>query len=168
MPWTPKQIKLAGMAARSAGWCDGDEQNLRTVLRWFGNRAVQGGKLTRKSPKLNNDDFEFYMSIAEAAAGGVLPGWKPGHWRNKAGQVIHRQRDKILGLLAELNLSGDEPYLNGIINKATGGKAVCLDDVDQLNDRAVAGKVIDALKYQVKRRGRSGSQTAEARTTQRR
>lgn len=144
--WSKDQVRIAAMAARAAEW---NEQRVRMVLGMFGNRAVHDGRLTRTSPRLNNDDFEFYMSVAEADAGGVLPGWQPGHWRKKANQVISRQRRKIEYLAGELYLS--EAYLNGVIDKATGGAATCLADLDQLNDRAVAGKVIEALKYKSKR-----------------
>lgn len=144
--WSRDQVRSAGIAARSAGW---DEGKLRMVLGWFGNRAVHGGRLTRTSPKLNNDDFEFYMAVAEADAGGVLDGWKPGYWKGKADDVMQRQRKKIEYLAGELYVG--EAYLNGVIDKATGGRATCIEDVDRLNDRCVAGKVIEALKAQTKR-----------------
>lgn len=143
MPWTQPQIKAAAIAARRAEWND---QQLHMVLSSLGGRAVYQGKLTRKSPRLNQDDYEQYMATAEAApeCGGTLPPWKTGYWRAKAIDAIQRQRHTIERLAAELALA--PPLLSGMINKATGGRAKCLDDVDALNDRATASKVIDALK----------------------
>jgi hypothetical protein len=149
--WTRDQVRSAGIAARAAGWNEG---RLRMVLGWFGNRAMHAGKLTRTSPNLNNDDFEFYMAVAEADAGGTLPPKKTGYWKAQADKVVTRQRRKIESLAAALG-GLSEAYLNGVIEKATGGRAKCIDDVDQLNDRAQASKVIEALKAQAKRRTRS-------------
>lgn len=148
MAWTTSQIRTAAIAARHAEWNDLQRS---MVLSSLGDRAVHQGRITSKSPRLNQDDLEQYMATAEAAAGGTLKGFSMGYWRKKANDVIQRQRHAILRLVDELGMP--EIYLNGVIDKATGGKALCLDDLDRLNDRAVAGKVIDALKYQVKRRG---------------
>ncbi len=145
MAWTPKQIRTAAIAARNAGWND---QQRMMVLSSFGGRAVSQGRLSSKSPRLNQDDYEQYMALAEAQAGGMLPGFTLGYWRAKAGDVIQRQRHVIQKLAADLDVPGQ--YIDGIIDRATGGQARSLFDIDQINDRAVAGKVIDALKYKRK------------------
>ncbi|RMH42241.1 MAG: hypothetical protein D6688_10405 [Alphaproteobacteria bacterium] len=144
MPWKPKQVRLAAIAARHAGWND---QQRRMVLSSLGGRAVHGGRLTSRSPRLNQDDFEQYMATAEAAAGGVLPGWRMGYWHDKARSVIQKQRHRIMELADRLQIS--EPYLNGVIDRATGGRAASLRDLDALNDRAAAAKVIEALKQKL-------------------
>jgi len=147
MAWTKPQIKAAAIAARSADWND---QQLHMVLSSLGGRAVHQGKLTRTSPRLNDDDYEMYMATAEAApeCGGTLPRWNMGYWRAKVIDAIQRQRYTIERLAGELELA--PPHLNGMIDKATGGRAKCLDDVDRLNDRATASRVIDLLKAKAK------------------
>jgi hypothetical protein len=142
MPWTKPQIRAAAIAARHAGW---NEQQRGMALSSLGNRAVHGGRATSKSPRLNQDDYEQYMATAEASAGGTLPGFTPGYWYAKATDIIQRQRHAIRKLAADADVPS-EAYLDGMIDKATGGKATSLDDLDRLNDRRVAAKVIDLLK----------------------
>ena len=157
MAWTSGQIKAAAIAAKHADWND---QQVRMVLSSLGGRAVHKGKLTRTSPRLNQDDFEQYMATAEADAGGTLPGKQPGYWNAKADDVVQRQRHTIMKLAGELDVTDE--YLAGMIHKATGGKATCIEDLDRLNDRAVAGKVIDLLKNKCKDRRSSKAWIEEA------
>lgn len=141
MRWKPKQIRAGVIAARHADWND---QQRQMVLSSLGGRAVHQGRITSKSPRLNQDDYEQYMATAEAEAGGTLPGFTTGYWRAKADDVIQKQRHKIIRLASELDIPDEK--LGGMIHRATGGKASSIEDLDQLNDRAVASKVIDLLK----------------------
>lgn len=145
MPWAKKQRMTAGIAARSASW---NQQQREMVLRGFGNRAMFGGRVTSTSPRLNNDDFEIYMAIAEAACNGQLPGYAIAHWQTRAEASLRRQLRKIGAMADQLADEGHlaEAQINGVIGRATSHAAESLQELKQHNDRQLAGKAIDALK----------------------
>lgn len=145
MGWKKDQKRAAGSASRTAKW---EREHIDMVLRGFGNRAMHEGQLTRKSPRLNQDDFEIYMSIAESHCHGKLPGFTLGYWRRQSEFTIRRQLRKIRTMAEQLADEGHlaEPQLNGVIGRATSHAAESLQELKQHNDRQLAGKVIDALK----------------------
>lgn len=144
MPWSKSQRMTAGIAARSADW---NPQQREMVLRGFGNRAMFNGKITSTSPRLNNDDFEIYMAIAEATCQGQLNGYALGHWHTRAEASIRRQLRKIAAMAEQLVAEGhlSRSQVNGVCARATAHKAETLPDLERSNDRQLAGKVIDAL-----------------------
>jgi hypothetical protein len=89
MGWKPKQLKAAGAAAYAAGF---ERDHVDMILRQFENRAIFEGKLTRKSPDLNDSDFEVYMGICERAAGGKLGKFDRGRFSDTAERELHRIR----------------------------------------------------------------------------
>lgn len=94
MSWTRDQIQTAAISARSAGL---DDAGRYLILRQLSNSKFDAlGKATdqpsSKSKRLSQADFEIYMSICEAQAGGQLKGWPMAHWHKKAQDEFARMR----------------------------------------------------------------------------
>ncbi len=94
MAWTPEQIKVAAIAARSAGL---DDAGRYLILRQLPNSKFdRTGKCmttpSSRSKRLTNIDFEQYMATCEAHAGGQLKGYPMGLWRGKASGELVRMR----------------------------------------------------------------------------
>lgn len=100
MPWKPAQIKLFMTACRGAAI--GDEHRY-LILGQCEGRAVIDGRVSAKSPRLNNDDFEHCMAVVEGFAGGRVLDFAPGHWRRAAETgVIGRARYRVGALVDAL------------------------------------------------------------------
>ncbi|MEM7626544.1 MAG: hypothetical protein AAF333_13190 [Planctomycetota bacterium] len=157
MGWKPKQIRLAHAAARAADWTDAQR---RTVLGGFDGRGRLGKTLSSKAPGLTNADFDHYMALAEADAGGQIFNTPPLHWANQANAPGHRQAHLIRRLVNTLKLAVDASTgqrvvgehgerLDGIIRQATAGRADALDQLTAYDRH----NVIVALKALVQRHG---------------
>lgn len=168
MAWTNPQKANVVRACKAIG----REEMREVILRQIGGRAEHprgSGSITSTSPRLTQRDYEQTMSLIEDYSGGQIQTrtkdrkhvYAFGHWGRRApGGGLTRRLSLIEQLVAVLRgtpakggagpaLDADGNLLQGLIHRATRGRA---DRLDQL-DEGTAGKVIDGLKDLGKRHG---------------
>jgi len=132
MTWSPKQVQLAGMAARAAEWSERERQ---IALKHVG---VSERKRVGESPRCSandrantNEQFVAFMAIAEGVAlgkgrGDLMPcarGKAVAFWRDAATDHGHRMRrlvEQIAGEASERMPSEfPEGFLAGFVLRMT-------------------------------------------------
>ena len=100
MAWSEQQIKFAVEVAVRVGMTEEDRKFLLGRMpHAFYSKFHDPRKVpTSKSPRLNDDDFHFYLAEAEVRAGGKLPRWGPRHWQAKREESIARLRAEVVRL----------------------------------------------------------------------
>jgi hypothetical protein len=154
--WTKLQIKTAAIAARQAGL---DDAARYLVLRQIPNAKYdRTGKASHDpsstSKRLTNLDFEQYMAIVEAHAGGRLKDFPTGYWRGKAGDELARMRHFALAIGAAFSRNGVQGWHEPLKAFETWIKRSVnpeKDAVEQLNYDEL-DKLINGLKAVATRR----------------
>jgi hypothetical protein len=131
--WTNTQKQVAARACKAAGVSE--EQRRDVILRHFRNARTPDGRITSTASKLSNDDFEQFMSIVEAQAGGQVLHFTRGYWHAKAADRWHRMRFRARRIAESLEAAGalmpDGAGLAGWIRKrVTKGETDQLDALD--------------------------------------
>jgi hypothetical protein len=132
MAWTNTQKQIGIRACKAAGIDDATRRDL--IMRNMPHAHFKG-QITSTSPKLNNHDFESFMSVIEHFAGGQVLHFTKGYWNAKAGDYLARMRNRTLTIAGKLEAAGKlipgGVGLKGWIEKrVTGGvtdKIECLD-----------------------------------------
>jgi len=116
MPWTPKQIKLAGMAASAAGW---DSGRRYLALRHAGCPVYAAqDRPSAKHPRNSQDSFEAYMALAEECAesiGARVPRPFYGTWHAASRRMTDRIAPKIRQVESELVERVPKVYPRGFL-----------------------------------------------------
>jgi len=168
MTLSAKQIRIAGMAARSAGWDDGRRY---LALRHAGCPETATGQPSARNGRNTQRSFEIYMALAETSAlieGDRIPGPRAGGtWRDAASRASSRMTRMIRNIESEcierLPYVFHRGFLPGFIARMTssdeeefsclGASPVTVDDLDG----GQAHRVLEGLKAwtlrELRRRG---------------
>lgn len=104
MAWTKTQKQIAARACQAARI--GEEQRRDVLLRQFAHARMPDGTISSTAPRLTNRDFEQFMAIVEAHAGGRVLHFTAGYWRDHAADQWARMRRRALQVAAELEAAG--------------------------------------------------------------
>lgn len=104
MAWTNVQKQIAARACQAAGI---DDEQRRFLLRQFPRAKFdREGKPcpepTSTSQRLNNSDFEQFMSMVERQAGGCVLHFSKDYWSKKAAGDLSRMRHLVESIDVEL------------------------------------------------------------------
>ena len=158
MPWSNPQKAMAATACKAVGLSD---EHRRLILRNLPNALydAQGQpspEPSSRSRRLNNADFEQFMSIIERQAGGRLQfaryDWPAGHWQGKADDSLHRMRslaERLFAALDAADLLGRPGLATWIEKRVSGGRTDRLADLmyEELH------KLINGLRAYGRRHG---------------
>lgn len=161
MAWTNTQKAIYARACKAVGL--GDDQRHMMLSVFEHAHCPVAGKVTSRSTKLNNGDFEHAMSDVEAFAESVgidritLPGtrhkpphhYTPHYWRRKAADENARMRRLASQLHTELVAMGKlhRASLGEMVRTQTHQRTDALQDMER---KEIAG-LIEALKAIAKR-----------------
>lgn len=170
MGWSKRQIQIAAMAARAAGWSDAQR---RIALRGAGCPVGAGGAVSSRDPRNRQDHYELYMAIAEAAAAqrgeSVAPPAGARSWRTLTSASAARMRWRIRGVAHDAQLRRPDVFrpgfLRGFVRRMTERDAppagAATDDLDRCNECQVY-RILEGLKAWTARECRAASRTKEA------
>jgi hypothetical protein len=147
MAWTNTQKQIAARACKAAGISE--EQRRDVVLRHFANARDGAGRITSTAPKLTNADFEQFMAIVEAQAGGQVLHFTRDYWTRHAADQWARMRHRAVRIAAELEAAGKLAPggvgLSGWISKRVSrGEA---DRVEQLDYHGLLALIVSLQAY---------------------
>lgn len=133
MPWTNTQKQIGVRACKAARISD--EQRRDLILRNFAHAKTPDGRISSTSPRMTNQDFEQFMAIVEAYAGGQLLHFSRDYFKTKAEDQYHRMRRRAYMIAQQLEASGllhaNGAGLSGWISKRiTRGECDRVEELD--------------------------------------
>lgn len=161
MAWTNVQKQIAVRACAAAGISE--QQRRDVMLRHFRNARTTDERVTSTSSKLTNDDFEQFMAIVEAQAGGKVMHYEAGYWARKAADRWERMRHRAMRIAAALEAAGklapDGVGLAGWIRKRVTRGAT--DAIEELDYRGLLALIVGLSAYARQEGGIVVEQSAE-------
>lgn len=147
MAWTKTQKQIAVRACKAARVSD--EQRRDVILRHFAHAKMPDGSISSTAPKLSNDDYEQFMSIVEAHAGGQVLHFERDYWQRKAQDRYGRMRRRVYMIAQELEKHGllhpNGAGLSGWISKrVTRGQC---DRVEELDYHGLLALILSLTAY---------------------
>lgn len=111
--------------------------------------ALVNGEFTSTSRKLNQSDFEYFMSVLEShAPNQTIPSYSRHYWKNAFDNELIRMRRKVEWFTKQLqDASILTCTIEAVLIRHTNGEVKSLDEI---KDHVDMGKLINMLRVKAK------------------